>query len=124
MPKTLSESTKELLNNLKESLQEHNFTTAFNLKNFVRGLLWKLCLENNSKKSNYCPNQKDEDESIYMAGDLDKIIDTILETSAMTDREDGENYPVWDRNSVKAEIKRVTKVLAKANVIFANNEII
>jgi hypothetical protein len=76
---------------------------------FVRHIVWRLCLENESNKGY-------GDKKAYMAGDLDTIVNTIISTSRYTERGDGEDYPVWDEKSVAPEMERVMAVLKKAKV--------
>lgn len=113
--KTLSQSSKELIEKLQSALDSHESALRFNLKQVVRGFVWKLCMANDSNKEYGAT----KDKSIYMAGDLDRIIDTVIETSRYTNytnREDGEDYPTWDRRDVAEEMERVMKVLKKAGV--------
>lgn len=107
----LSKRNADFIEKLQDDLNEHEDALRFNLKNVVRHFLWKLCIENDNN-----PKYKKGDKKAYMAGDLDKIIDAVINTSRYTDREDGENYPIWDESSVKKEIERVMEVLRNANV--------
>lgn len=112
----MSESTKEVIEKLETILDTHDSALRFNLHQVVRHFIWKLCMENDSN-SEYKEGYKEtKNKLIYMAGDLDRIIDTVIETSHYTDREDGENYPVWNEHDVDDEMERVMRALIKAGV--------
>jgi len=106
---TLSQSSQDLIEKLQDAIDAHDSALRFNMCQIVRHFLWKLCLENDSNKD-YGKNKH------YMAGDLDKIIETAIKTSCYTNRADGEDYPIWDKKEVSGELERVMNVLIKAKV--------
>ena len=108
--KILSQASQDLIDNLEKALDRYNSALRYNLKAFVRHMVFKSCLLAEQDGSNYGPDKS------YMVEDLDKIIDAIIETSEDTSRGDGENYPRWDKKTVDAEYKRVMKVLFDAGV--------
>lgn len=102
----LNKASQDLLDNLRVTLIDHDSALRWNMKQFVRGLIWKIVLENETYS---IPNGK-----ILMSHDLDIIVDKILETSHSRFGDDG--YAVWDEKAVKEETERVMTVLKKAEV--------
>lgn len=106
---TLSESNEELIRKMQDTIYSYESALSFNMKNIVRGLLYRLLLENDSN-----PEYNHGDRRVYMAQDLDRIIDAVIKTSHYTGG--CESYPIWDDKSVRLEMSRVMEVLRKANV--------
>jgi len=69
-----------VLEEVRDAVERRLHPIRYNLKSLVRGLLWPAVVE---------------DPKARIEQDIDTLVDLILDTSRMTDREDGENYPVW-----------------------------
>jgi hypothetical protein len=70
------------------------------MKAFVRNLLWELIMTST-------------DKDLLLERDIDRVIEVMVESSRYTDREDGENYPIWNENEVTEEIHRIKEALIK-----------
>jgi len=99
----LSESVKEKIEEIEESLQSQSFCTRYLLKGAFRSVLFQAFEMQNADKFGKL---------------VDEIVDTIVDYGQYTDREDGENYPTisgWDREKKFATTVQKLIDLVKAS---------
>lgn len=101
---------------ISDMVDEQSRAASFNMKWFVRTLVGRLLYENDHNPEYHEGKQRAKDVPVYMGGDLDDIVDAIMDTSHYTDREDGENYPVWNERRVKEQMERIRKALKRAEI--------
>lgn len=104
----MNQQTEILVEKLKTSIEEYEFQKEFILKNFIRSMVWKLV----STQDSDIPYEE------RLEHDLDVVVKTILNTARSTERDDGEDYPIWDKGTCKAELKRIKEVLQKAGMTY------
>lgn len=108
LSENLSEYNKELMEKMQAAIDERESALIFNMRDFVRRMVFRLCLLNDSNAT------YNHGKNVWMAADLDAIVDTIIKTSHYSGG--CEPYPVWDKKSVAEQMERVMEVLRKANV--------
>ena len=108
-----NEQIKEMMGRIEEQINQRDSALRSVLDGFVRRIMWKLVLENDQNAE-----YQQGDKTAYMAGDISRIINTMISTARYTDREDGENYPIWDEKAVAKEMERVLTVVRKAGITY------
>lgn len=106
----LSENINSIVENVQDALESHQYCLGYNLKNFIRHILWKT-ISIASIEGNYGP------PGTRLEVDLDKIINTIIETSAY-DGPKHEEYPSYNKKIIGDEITRVEQYMKKINLMF------
>lgn len=86
---------KDLMEKLEAAADAHDFAVKFNLKQLFGGLFYSLKLE--AEKEGF-------------VGDLDTLIDVVVNTSKYSGPE-FEEYPVYDEKATTEIVKRWAKML-------------
>jgi len=98
--------TDLLKEKLEEIYDEKKQCINYIMSNVFRGLLWSVILEQEKKTGKPIFQQH-----------IDNIIRIIIETACHTNRDDGEDYPIYSDERTEESIKYVSQVLKEKGIV-------